>query len=268
MCSSSEPVLGYGELVRDGIGRYEIASALASGHLIRIRRGVYAVGDACDDVVAAAAHGGTIGCISAARHRGLWTLPTGPTHVWVGRHGHTYDHVGCACTEHWSAGNPGRRFRAPSVVESLVQVYHCAGVEAFFAALESAMHQRQISSADLRRLGARLDPVARDLIEFASSGSESGLESLFRLRIRRRNLSIVAQAHVPGVGRVDFLIDGWLIIELDGRLGHELEQDRIKDLLRDVSAAHWRFRTLRFSSVMLLDDWPYVESTILRTLGH
>ena len=57
MCSSSEPVLGYGELVRDGIGRYEIESALAGDHLIRIRRGVYAVSDAYDDVVAAAAHG-------------------------------------------------------------------------------------------------------------------------------------------------------------------------------------------------------------------
>lgn len=241
---------------------------LVTGALLHLRRGVYASADACAPVIAAALHGGTIGCATAARHHGLWVIEDSTVHTWIGHDGHVREHQDCQCVTHWSRGRPGRAFEMPSVVETLVQLYRCGGSEPFFAALESALHLRRLRGRDIRRLRERLDETARDLIDFATSDAESGLESIFRLRMRQIAHLICSQVDIFGVGRVDFLIDGRIIVEIDGRLGHTDPAERHKDLMRDGAAASWGFVTLRFSYAMVVHDWDAVERAVLGALDN
>lgn len=265
MCQG-ENVWGRSALFARGMSRHTLEANLAAGSLRRIRIGVYATPWACDDVLAAAMHGGSLACTSAARHAGLWVLATPGLHVWVGQDGHPRDHPGCECTMHWTQGRPGRSFTPPTVVEVLLQMLGCAGAEAFFAALESALRQHKLSRDDLHRLARRLNRPGRALVRFASGSSDSGLESLFRLRLRAWTARMRQQAAIPGVGRVDFLIDGWLIVELDGDLGHDDASSRRKDLARDVRATVQGYTTLRFTYAMIVHEWPLVEAAVVTAL--
>lgn len=89
------------------------------------------------------------------------------------------------------------------------------------------------------------------LLDFARPDAESGLESLLRLRLRAVGITLRTQVLVPGVCRVDFVIDD-LILEVDGGLGHADSQSRHKDLLRDARAAQAGYRTLRFDYALVI----------------
>lgn len=266
MCNEGS-VWSYGVLRARGLSRRTIRANVEAGSFIHVRRGVYAAADACDEVLDAAQHGGSLACESAARHAGLWTLSDGRVHVWMGDDGHENAHSGCACQPHWTTGRPGRRFRPATIIDVLCQVYACRGDEAFFTTLESARRQHRITRTQLRSLVSRLDSRGRDLVEFSRQDAESGLESLFRLRLRSLSARLRSQVAVTAVGRVDFLIDGWLIVELDGREGHTSADDRSKDLTRDAHAALWGYRTLRFTYAMVIHDWDLVETTVRAALA-
>lgn len=266
MCGGKDTIFGYQDLRRNGTSRREIDLALARGQLTRVRKGVYVTQSTCEDVETAAAHGGVIACATALRHAGCAVWRAEGVHVWLGRAGRRREHEGCECIEHWSHGLPAERHEPAPLVLALWQLFECAGSEAFFVSLESALHQDLLDPQGLRWLARTLPTSGRSLCGFAHAKSESILESLFRVRMRWLGWRVVAQAVVSGVGRVDFLIDGWLIVELDGRLGHALEADRHKDLTRDAKAAALGYSTLRFTSRMVFQNWEFVEETVTAKL--
>ncbi|REJ05936.1 hypothetical protein DY023_08350 [Microbacterium bovistercoris] len=279
MCSSTRPsIWTTKELRAQGYTKRAIADLVASGRLRRARRGVYAWQDACDDAFTAAEHGGSLGCTDAAEHLGLWLLPPpedesaeptprpGP-HVWMRADRHQYAHSDCASVPHWDAGDCRDAFGLPSVTQVLEQVYRCRGAEQFFVALESARRQNLILGKALAVLRSALDAVGRDLVDFSRADADSGLESLVRLRLRRHGISVRTQVDVYGTGRVDLVLDGWLLIEADGKANHDGESMRHKDLVRDANAASWGLTTLRFDYAMIIYDWDLVERAILGMLA-
>jgi very-short-patch-repair endonuclease len=276
MCESGAPaVQTYRELRASGLSRAAIAAQLAGLRLTRLRRGVYAWTTACEDACTAASHGGRMACITAARHRGLWTLDQGDgVHVWMRAHGHRSPHDGpdCGCIAHWDAGEPAGRdaFGIPSTPRILRQVLACRGVEEFFVALESALRQRMLTPDGLAWLRAHTNDEARTALELARSDADSGLESLLRWRLRRWGLPIRTQARIPSVGVVDVLIGDKLLIEADGVENHDAGPLRHKDLARDANAAAWGYVTLRFDYALIVHDWDLVERAILGQLaaGH
>jgi very-short-patch-repair endonuclease len=269
MCSSPEPVfVRYRELIAGGLRRADIRTSVASGHLLHVRRGVYASPGACASASAAVAHGGVLACVSAARHRGLWVLddPGESLHVWLRGSGHAYAHGFCECTGHWDdADDDAARdaFGLPDAPRMLAQTLACRGVEAFFVTLESAMRRRMLSTADLDRLRARVNAAGREALSWARDDADSGLESLVRWRLRRFGLRVRTQVSITAVGRVDLLIGDRLIVETDGRENHEGTALRHKDLVRDAHAAAWGYTTLRFDYAMVVHDWDLVERAIL-----
>lgn len=134
-------------------------------------------------------------------------------------------------------------------------------------ALESARRQGLISREGLRRLTAALDRDGRALVDFSRADADSGLESLVRLRMRRFGWDVRTQARVIGTGAVDLLIDGWLIIETDGRANHDGESHRHRDLVRDATAASWGHVSLRFDYAMVVHDWDLVERAIVAVMA-
>lgn len=275
---SIERVLaGYGGVARraqlesHGIRRAAIARAVADGGVILVRKGVYALAHVDADVLTAARHGGEVGCAGALRQRGVWILddaeegsaaPSSRPHVWIGPSGRQHRHAACRCRTHHETGERGAGFGFVDVLLALIQFACCASPEAFFVALESSLHLGLIGLAGVQRLRERLPARFHELLDLADDRSESGLESLLKLRLRRCGITLAAQVQIDGVGRVDFVLGGRIILEVDGRLNHDGASHRHKDLMRDARAAAQRYETLRFDYAMIVHDWPTVLAAI------
>ncbi len=256
-------------LLRDfGCSAAHLSAAARVGAIRRVRKGVYALPTLDAKVLTAAAHGGALTCADALRAHGVWVLPDADdiVHVWMGGSGRRHPHDGCSCVAHYSRGTSGIGL-AP-VAAALVHAYRCLGDETFFAAYESAWNKRLISAEDRRRIRGELPSAAHWMLDLARPDAESGLESLLRLRLRLLGLTLECQVGIDGVGRVDFVIGGRLILEADGRGNHAGAERRHTDLARDAAASARGFETLRFDYAMIMHDWPSVASAITSALDR
>lgn len=232
-----------------------------------MRQGVYALPTADADVVTAAEHGGALTCAAALRAHGAWVLPNpdGQVHVWLGRSGRSHEHDECSCVTHYSPGSAGLGL-AP-VVACLIHAYRCLDAEAFFAAYESAWNLRLIGAHDRARMRRELPRAAGWLLDLAHPDAQSGLESLLRLRLHLLGIRLDCQVPLPGVGRVDFVVGGRVILEADGKDNHS-QAKRHADLKRDAAASALGYETLRFDDAMIVHDWPIVVAAIVPALGR
>jgi len=118
------------------------------------------------------------------------------------------------------------------------------------------------------RIRDALPDTARWLVDVARRDADSGLESLLRLRMHILGVQLESQVRIAGVGKVDFVIAGRLVLEVDGKENHDGSTQRHKDLRRDAIASHLGFETLRFDYAQVLHDWPTVQAAILAALAR
>lgn len=271
MLSAPQTIKRLGGLARGthlqklGFTRRALSRAVQKGEIQRIRDGVFAVPPVDPDVRAATAHGGALTCASVLQALGIWVLdPTAVPHVWLGPDHHPHPHDGCVCLSHFYRGVPplGR----VDIVTALLHLRRCGGDEAFFAAFESAWQKRILSRAARSQIRASLPASARWLVDLARGDAESGLESLLRLRMHILGIRLDCQVRIDGVGRVDFVLAGRLILEADGRDNHDGASMRHKDLVRDAAASARGYETLHFDYAQIVHDWPTVQTAILGAL--
>lgn len=256
-----------GTLLQDyGITRKRLADDVRRGVLVRIRPGVFAVPAAEPEVVVAADHGGALTCARALRLHGVWTLEVpAAVHVWLGGNGRSH-HRDCGCVAHYFEGRTG--LGLATLEDALVHVYLCAGDEAFFAGLESALAQRKINRAVCERIRRRLPKHGHWLIDLARSDAASGLESLLRLRLHLCGIRLDCQVDIPTVGRVDFVIGGRLILEADGKENHHGASNQHKDRVRVAAASALGYETLRFDYAQIVHAWPTVEAAVIAAIAR
>ncbi|MFB4349073.1 endonuclease domain-containing protein [Microbacterium sp. CR_7] len=152
------------------------------------------------------------------------------------------------------------------IEDALVHAYACHGDEFFFAAFESAWSMRLIGSAARQRIRKSLPAGARWLVDLARSDADSGLESIVRLRLHMLCITVETQMTIAGVGRVDFVIEKRLILEVDGRANHAGAERRHHDLTRDAAASRLGFETLRFDYALIMYQWDVVAAAVLSAL--
>jgi very-short-patch-repair endonuclease len=255
-------------LQRYGCTRDHLASAVRSGEIRRVRPGIFALPSSDVKVATAAAHGGELTCADALRARRVWILPdeNDEVHVWLGRAGRRHPHAGCVCIQHRSVGTAQVGYA--SVATALIHAYRCLTEEAFFAAYESAWNWRLITASDRRRIRAELPKKAAWMLDLARSDSQSGLESLLRFRLHLLGISLECQVDIEGVGRVDFVAGGRLIIEVDGRENHAGAERRHNDLVRDAAASALGYESLRFDYSLVVYNWEIVVDAILPAIAR
>lgn len=232
-----------------------------------MRPGVFAAPASAPALRAAAVHGGALTCASALRMHGVWVLEDDTVpHVWLGAAGRTHTHVSCRCVEHFRPGT--MQLGLAPVDLALVHSFRCHGEEFFFAAYESAWRQRLIGRAARSRIRSALPAGARWLVDLAREDADSGLESIVRLRLHLLGIVVQTQRTIADVGRVDFVLEGRVILEIDGRENHDGPSRRHRDLLRDARASRRGYETLRFDYAMVLHGWPTVLAAILAALAR
>lgn len=253
------------DLQQIGFTRRSLSRAVARGDIERIRDGVFAAGRIDPHVRLATLHGGALTCASVLQILKVWVLaPSFVPHVWVGAHRRPHPHDGCSCVSHFSQGRPP--LGSVSVDVALVHFLRCAGDEAFFAAYESALRLRLLSSAARVRIRQMVPASAVWLLDLARADADSGLESLLRLRLHLLGIHLDCQVDILGVGRVDFVIESRLILEVDGKENHDGVTMRHKDLMRDAAASALGYESLRFDYAQVVHDWPTVQAAVLAAL--
>jgi len=244
-----------------GLSRRMLADAVIEGEIRRIRNGVFASPSADPRIVTAAGHGGSLTCAGALRMHGIWVLEDDDfPHVSLGSHGRVH-HDRCSCVGHFYEGRTA--LGLADVEDALVHLHACHGDEAFFASLESALASRKLNAAGRARVRSRLPVRARWLVDLARVDAGSGVESLLRLRLHPLGIRLDSQVEILGVGRVDFVIEGRLILEVDGAEFHSGRDAWRRDRKRDAVASGLGYETLRISYDMILDEWRVVEAAIV-----
>ncbi|WP_246857360.1 DUF559 domain-containing protein [Pseudarthrobacter sp. NIBRBAC000502770] len=84
--------------------------------------------------------------------------------------------------------------------------------------------------------------ILRELDVRAESIVEVDAQHLFRAN----RIAYDTQVFLPGIGRVDFLLDGFLIVEIDGFAYHSKRTDMLRDRKRNNAAAVSGYAVLRF----------------------
>lgn len=203
------------------------------------------------DLVLARIHGGVITCLHAARHYGypcprLWT----PVHLAVPRGRLLPSLKGEVLhVEGQLQPPPLTRFPVAPVSLMLARYLRCApGREAPLMACDAALHQGHTNveaiAALLRGPGSR---QALQRLALASPRARSPLETLARLQLHDAGVPFEDGVVVPHVGEVDLLVDGRLVMELDGYTYHEDDFQFAKDRTRDRELVRQGYRVARFT---------------------
>ena len=253
-----------GQLLAAGCSRADIAK-LANGGVRRLRRGVFALPECPPDLVAAMRHNARVTCASAAGHYGLWLRDPPGRHHLACNHGH-----GEGFIRHRTVRFEGHPSLPLAAVEDVVlHAMTCLAPPASTAIATSAM---------------RLHGVPLDLLKDQLRGNRSGpaLKALHQLDLRAESIVEVDAQHLftangigydtqvalRGIGRVDFLIEGFLIVEVDGFAFHSSREAMRRDLGRNNASALAGFAVLRYMPEHIWFEPERVVAEIRAVLGR
>jgi very-short-patch-repair endonuclease len=260
------------ELRRDGFSDDDLRSAVRTGAIRRARIGWYATHAVSDDGIRALRIGGVLTCVSAAREYGFEVPPGVGLHVLLPENASRLRPADSgfrratasdlhATKLHWTG--PGRlpsTSRAP-VMDTLRDVVACQPMDWAIACVDSALRTMP-AAVDVERLRTALPAVHQPVLDEVDARAESCIESLARVRLRRIGLNPQLQVPIAQGIRVDMLLRGRLVIELDGSAFHsgaaEFEADRSRDAVLNALG----YRVLHFSYRQVVHDWRTVEDTI------
>lgn len=237
--------VAYRELRASGFSRHGLKAGLANGVLVRARRDVYLSTEVAPGIVRAQRVGGRLDCLSALQEMGVFVLSNSRLHVQV----ESYDgrlrspdsrrrklasvRAGTVAV-HWRTLDLPEATHTVPVISALAQAASCQPPRATIASIDSALNQGLIGDVDLAAIFELLPARMQQLRSHLDGRAEAGSETLARLMLRTFGRTIELQKHIDGVGRVDLVVDGWLVVECDSREFHAgwsmQESDRERDL--------------------------------------
>jgi very-short-patch-repair endonuclease len=269
-----------GRLATSGGERRRLAALVAAGQVIAHPGGCYSLPGADRDMVRALVARAALTCVSAARLHGLAVLPAAAqqTHVAVPhRHGSPAARRGptgsrevvvhrerpglLTAHPHPRAPDSGPWVVAPA--ESLARMLRCGDPLAAIAAVDSALNRRTCTVRDVAALlTGPGSPGARGLLEECDGRSVSAIESVARVVLRRAGYRAEPGVRISGVGFVDLLVEGRVVVELDGFAYHHDRHAYREDRRRDRELAAQGYIVLRFTWEDVVGDPARVVESV------
>ncbi len=258
---SSLGVVSRTQLLDAGVSDAEIRRFVREGSLRRMRTGWYAALFADHVVVEAVRAGGVLTCLSALRRHG----------VWVPEHPHALHVRPTVRGNRMRTSRPCRTYGPmPRATGAMDDVLHaighaarCLDAEGFVVVCDSALDLGLVTIDELAATMSVAPARVRDLLDRCDGRSQSGTETMVRLRLRAKNIAASTQHHIPGVGNVDLLVGNRLVIEVDSKAHHTGVERYEADRTRDRMLIQLGYLPLRFSYRQVVHDWPACENTIL-----
>ncbi|NUU31297.1 DUF559 domain-containing protein [Arthrobacter sp. C9C5] len=230
-----------GQFLSAGYSRRDVA------RLARVarqpRRGVFALPDCRPEFLAALHHNARVSCASAAGHYGLWLRDPPARHHLACNHGH-----GRGFVRHRTVRFEGPAELPVAAVEDVVlHALGCLTPPAPTAIATSAMRLLGVPLELLKaELTADRSGTARRALRQLNLRAESIVEVDAQHLFRTNGIGYDAQVHLPGIGRVDFLLEGFLIVEVDGFAFHSSRTALRRDLQRNNAATLRGFASLHY----------------------
>ncbi len=255
-------------LAMSGISGHRLRQLVAAGALIRLRNGRYVPEGTPPPLIDAGRWGGRLDCVSLLASLGVFVSECAGVHLQFEpgttqlpprpRHVHA----------HWRKLALPREALTTDIVTALAQACRCQGPREAVATLDSAWHLGLVDEAGIAEVFALLPRRYQGLRGLLDARSESGVESLMRLILRTLGADIQVQVQIDGVGRVDFVVDGWLIVECDSRAHHEGWDIQRRDRRRDLAAAVRGYTTVRPLAEDILFHRGEVVRDVAAILAH
>jgi very-short-patch-repair endonuclease len=254
--------LSRGALRAQGVGSRELTVAVRDGILLRPRRGRYLPAPCHPVALGAAGAGGRVDCVSLLALLGVFVEDSPVLHVQIAPDATRLPRHAWRIRRHWRATSAEPDAVIVPLIEALAQSVRCQPPRAAIATLDSAWHLRLVDEVGIAQVFALLPRRYRRLRALLDRRAESGTESFVRLMLRGLGCRFDLQAEIPGVGFVDLLVEGWLIIECDSAEHHSEWRSRKRDIRRDAVAASLGYVTVR----LLAEDILFHPEQVVATL--
>ena len=231
--------------------RRHVASLVRTGELIAHEHGVVSLPGAERAVVLARIHGGLLSCQAAMRYYGLpFAEGSEQVHLVVSDSGR-FAAVGREVihVDRSQGSASPTRFPVQALPEALARFLRChLQDDSPLIALDAALHDERVTAEQIRNL-LRGPGSARALarLDRASERARSPLETLARMDLHAAGLSFEDGVEIEGVGEVDLVIEGRVVVELDGYTYHCDEYQFGLDRWRDRRLVARGFLPLRFT---------------------
>jgi len=264
------PPLGlitHAELRAAGCSRTEIDASMRRNALVRVARGWYAMPGHDPTAAHALALGGRLTCLSALDRHGVWVPEDRRTHIrfpaWQAlppltplEHGHRLPE---------RVPEPLRSLPIDPVAHAFATACRCLDDEALVVIADSILNTGLMPLSELHRVAGLVSKRALERLDHVDPLSQSGTETLVRLRLRAHNIPVRSQVLVGG-DRVDLLIGDRLVIECDSRRHHAGEEEYVSDRARDlrVRLVGRGYLVLRYTYAQIVHEWERVDADIRR----
>jgi very-short-patch-repair endonuclease len=129
--------------------------------------------------------------------------------------------------------------------DALVQVLRCQQTVHALASIDSALHLGFIEAGDLTSIFAAAPGRVAHLRTQVDGRAESGQETMLRRIIADAGLQYDVQVLFESIGRVDFVVEGCLVVEADSRMAHDGWEKHVRDRGRDLALARVGYMSLR-----------------------
>ncbi len=255
-------------LRESGLTKRDITAAVARGDLLRLRLGRYAPRHTPEVMIDAARWGGRLDCVSLLSHLGVFVHTRAGTHIQIDPHATRLPPHPVSVRCHWRPTAAPAESLVVEITEALAQAVICQPARHAIATIDSAWH---IGLVDERAIGdvfRRLPPRFQVLRGLLDRRSEAGVETLVRLILRTLGHRPELQVVIDGVGRVDLVVDGWLIVECDSRQFHSGWEAQMRDRRRDAAALARGYVTVRLLATDVLSRPEAVRAQLEEILGH
>lgn len=261
------------ELLASGMRPKQITQAVKEGTLVRLRRDHYSM-TADTDVDRAVRIGGRLACVSLLSSAGVFVMGAERVHVHIERRmtrlrspldrsrSWSDRDRATACLHWWPLTQPPAARGHVELVDAVIQSVRCQDVRAAVATVDSVLHQGLMTRPALRDAFGSLPARYHAVLRLADGTAESGPESLMRLILRQLGVRFQPQVVITGVGRVDFVVEGWLIVECDSRAHHEGWAKQRADRKRDLAAAALGYSTIRPLAEDIMFNRPAVVAAL------
>jgi hypothetical protein len=141
-----------------------------------------------------------------------------------------------------------RSTHVASIGTVLERVLVCMPLKVSLPMLDAARNRGlyDVSTLTIPPTGSRL-PHLKEALSLSSDRARSILETVARLQLIDMGLTPQVGVWIEGVGEVDMIILGFIVIEVDGWAFHSSKEQREKDLKRDRELLRRGYVVLRFT---------------------
>jgi very-short-patch-repair endonuclease len=251
------------QLLAAGFSRTEISRL---GTVARQpRRGVFVLPQCRPEFEAAIRHNARASCASGAGHYGLWLREAPAQHHLACNHGR-----GGGFIRHRTVRFDGHPTLPLAAIEDVVlHAMTCLAPPASTAIATSAMRLHGVPLELLKaQLTADRSGQALKALHQLDLRAESIVEVDAQHLFRANGVGYDAQVYLPGIGRVDFLIEGFLIVEVDGFAFHSSRESLRRDLGRNNASTLGGFAILRYMPEHIWFEPERVLAEIRAVLGR